>query len=51
MSIVEASGCERAAKDVLEGGGSGGTVVGPVGGTVLEETSIAERSSSINAGV
>ena len=51
MSIVEASGCERAAKDIGEGGGSRGTVVGPAGGAALEETSIAEESSLINAGV
>jgi hypothetical protein len=51
MSIVEASGCERAAADVGEGGGLGGTAVGLVGGAALEETSGAERASLINARV
>jgi hypothetical protein len=51
MLIVKVSGCERAATDVGEGGGSRGTTVGSVGGTALEETSVAEESSLINAGV
>jgi hypothetical protein len=55
MSIVEASGCERAATDVREVGGSIGTAVGPVGGAALEEMSVgdplAEESSSMKAGV
>jgi hypothetical protein len=51
MLIVKASGCERAATDVGEGGGLGGTAVGPVRGAALEETSIAKRSSSIDTRV
>jgi hypothetical protein len=55
MLIVKATGCERAAIYVGEGGGSRGTAVGPVGGATLEETSVgdplAEESSLINAGV
>jgi hypothetical protein len=51
MLIVKASGCERAATDIGEGGGLRGTTVGLVWGTALEETSVAEESSLINAGV
>jgi hypothetical protein len=51
MLIVEASGSERAATDIGEGGGLRGTAVGLVGGSALKETSVVEESSSINAGV